>query len=113
MAKKTDFFMMKDSAVAASTIDVDQLPIIPNGISVNLMTFGGTVPKPDAGSYVAIQWGSGAAWETIRAISGTFEFTIEKEFVGNGVKRFRVVRENKEVSAHRMFAWAEGFLYDA
>ena len=98
-----------DSAVAGATTDTQLSAIVPTGQVVFLKSFGGSDVKNagnDPDSIIAIQWGSGVSWTTIRAGSGQFfETTVGAEFVGDGVKRFRLVRQNRASAAHPIGAW--------
>lgn len=104
-----------DNAIAAGATDVHLFEIIPDGTRVKVVKFGGyervTIV---ATGLIILQWGSNAGgWETIRAGGGPspFEFLVNREFVGNGVKRFRIVRQNKDLlGSKEMAAWAEVYV---
>jgi hypothetical protein len=101
--------VIQDGTVAASTSTPTLSAIVPNGKRVLLQRFGGC--SGVTAGFCAIQWGDAAGgWTTIRAISGTAEFIINQEFTGNGVKRFRTVRQNDTTTAKYMAAWAEALV---
>lgn len=87
-----------DNSVAANTTDIQTSGIIANGREVILKEFSGSALGND---YCVVQWGSGAAWTTIRASYGTFRFPLTASFVGDGAKRFRVLRINSDLSTSR------------
>ena len=100
---------------AAVGNNVTTFPIIPNGKTVRVRKFGGF--DPDIGDnkcgFITLQWGNGGGWETIRAGGcGSFEFVLLRDFVGDGVKRHRIIRTNNSVSAKDMVAWAESLVFD-
>lgn len=109
MPKKTDLFKFLDASVAPGGTDLFLSPVIPNGKTVMLKVFGGGVPIGNNGSFVALQWGAGADWATVRAISHNAEFNIMRAFEGDGAKRFRIVRKNEHTAAQVIFAWVEAF----
>lgn len=113
MASFTQIFLAPDTAVTALTTHVTQGDIIPNGVTAVLIKFGGAVPVNVTGSYVAIQWGNGSSWQTIRAIARDGEYRVDREFLGDGVNRFRLIRANGDVANRVMVAWIEGYLKDA
>lgn len=114
MANFTNIFRIIESNVSASSLDIDLSAIIPNGQTVTLKVFGGAIPFQVSGSYIAIQWGDNSGgWNTIRAITREAEYLINREFIGNGVRRFRIVRNNTDIQARAMVAWIEGFIHDA
>lgn len=108
---KTSIFNIVDTDVAGSTVDTTLTAVVPAGKSVKVLTFGGSTLGL-SGNYFALQWGSAASWQTIRAAGGTFEFPLGKAFVGDGTKRFRLVRANTQASATRIVAWLEGYVDD-
>lgn len=119
MAAKTLVQSILDSSVAASTTDtaiVGPDPV-PNGKRVRILRFGGSDVGAGDGiaSTVALQWGSGASWETVMGFglaSTAFEVGVGRNFTGNGTKKFRIVRINATGSAKVIIAWVEGYQVD-
>lgn len=110
MPKLTKYGMILDNSVGASTSATDPSPIIPNGKTVRLTSFGGYDPigSDGVGGIISLQWGSASSWLTIRAGGfGTFDFNWDKgiDFNGDGTKRFRIVRQNRSSVAKVMVAW--------
>lgn len=114
MPSKTKHSLMYDSSIAAGVTDVQTTPSIPVGKKVRLQSFGGFDPSIGDGidSMIAIQWGAGTTWQTIRAGGKVFEFQIGRDFLGDGAKRFRLVRQNKSASAKIIVAWLEALVMD-
>jgi len=109
MTVKTRVDVIEDGSVAASSVVVKLSAIVPTGKRVLLQKFGGC--SGATAGFCAIQWGDAAGgWTTVRAISGTCEFIINREFIGDGVKRFRTVRQNDTTTAKYMAAWAEALV---
>lgn len=99
-----------DDVVNANTTDLRLSPIVPNGQLVVVKRFGCAVRANPGDALVAIQWGSGGTFTTIRGLTGVFELTINRAFTGDGVKRFRLVRINKTaLSAFEIAAWYDIF----
>jgi hypothetical protein len=114
LANKTNLFKVLENNIAAGVTDMDLGPIIANGKIAVIKSFGGAIPFNSDGSFIAIQWGDNTGgWNTIRVIVKEAEYTINREFQGNGVKRFRLVRKNTNPSTQPMIAWLEGFVHDA
>jgi hypothetical protein len=116
MAKKTVHNEFFDDVVPANSTKIDNTPIIPDGKALTLREFGGTDPGigDNIHSEMALQWGSGAGgWETVRAGTRHFNFTIPREYVGDGVKRFRFIRINKSATAKKIVVWSNSLLHDA
>jgi hypothetical protein len=92
-----------DSAVDASKTAETLSAAIPNGKKVTVSEFGGSCLGND---YIMLQWGSAGAFTTIRSSYGNFKFSWKKSFVGDGQKRFRILRVNTDTeSARRIFAY--------
>jgi hypothetical protein len=97
-----------DSSVAAGATDLQLSPVIAVGKTVKIINFGGFDPNigDSKDGIIALQWGSGTTWKTIRAGGGaTFDFKMDKDFVGDGVSRFRLARQNKSASAKPLIVW--------
>lgn len=95
--------------LSAGQTAVDSSPVIPSGTTIRISKFGAGA---SASALVALQWGSGSTWETIRAygLNGqSFGEAIDREFVGDGAKRLRVLRQNIWTGAAPVFVWVEAF----
>jgi len=100
--------------VNAGATDTNLSPIVPNGKSAVVLVFGGALLFEATGSYVALQWGDASGgWQTVRVIAKEGEYHLNREFIGDGVKRFRIVRRNTDTSARPIIAWIEGLIHDA
>ena len=101
--------IMKDGSVAAGNTQVDMTPIIPVGKRILLKRFGGC--SGVTAGFCGVQFGdSVGGWTTIRSLTNTYEFPIGTEFIGDGVKRFRIVRQNDSTTAKYMAAWLEALI---
>jgi hypothetical protein len=112
MPVKQRIDLIVEDVVAQGATEINQSAIIPDGKILRLITFGGYERMVAATSgIIALQFGSGAAWQTIRVGGGgVFEFELNKNYFGDGVKRFRLVRQNKDPVgsvAKEMVAWVE------
>lgn len=110
MAKKKKHEIMLDNSVGASSSLIDLGEIIPSGAVARLSNFGGYDPigSDGVGSIISLQWGSGNSWLTIRVGGlGSFDFNWEKgvDFIGDGTKRFRIVRQNRSSVAKVISVW--------
>jgi len=114
MAKKTKHYLIFDNSIPSGT-DVNTTPIIPDGKIVKLQRFGGFDPAIGDGidSIIALQWGGGGSWTTVMASGKAFDFNLSRDFVGDGAKRFRLVRQNKSSSDKIIVAWLEALVNDA
>jgi hypothetical protein len=108
----TDFKLSFDDEVAASATDIQSSAVVPNGKTVRVNKFGGSDrPTDGVGSWIVLQWGSGSTWDTIRAGSwGSFCFEVKRDFLGDGTKRLRLVRQNKSSTDKELFAFIEAVL---
>jgi hypothetical protein len=103
------------TTIAGNTTDVENVgPVIPAGKRVRLITFGAADCGTDnEASITALQWGAAGAWETIRAFGlahCSMEVRLDQDYIGDGTKRFRVVRKNQSSSSRIVLAWLEGFV---
>ena len=110
MAKKTKHEVMIDSSIGASASLAELGEIIPTGKIARLSNFGGYDPigSDGVGAIISLQWGSGNSWLTIRVGGfGSFDFNWEKgvDFIGDGTKRFRIVRQNRSSVAKVISVW--------
>lgn len=116
---KTDINMFQDYTIAAglSPVVIVTGDIIASGKVVRMKRFGCAIIDTIgnlAEGYVAVQWGSGGSWTTIRACKQIFEFTeINREFTGDGAKRFRIVGLNGSTLGTRIISyWFEARVGD-
>lgn len=114
MAAKTSVNLIIENTVAQGATATDNSAIVPAGKTVRLVRFGGYERSISANTtgIIALQWGQGAAWETIRVGGGPtpFDFILNRTFIGDGAKRFRIVRQNRDPAlsaAKEMVAWVE------
>jgi len=84
-------------------LDTQLSPVIPNNKTARLCCFGWSCPLD--GSTVAVQWGVPGNWRTIRGGYGNMNLNLEKEFNGNGTRRFRIVRRNAGSGTQVIMAW--------
>jgi hypothetical protein len=116
MGMKQEINLIVESAVAQGATDISLGTVIPNGETVRLLKFGGYERLLSSNTgIIALQIGSGGTWQTIRAGGGgtPFEFELNKNYVGDGVKRFRLVLQNKDPAggpAKEMVAWIEAIV---
>ena len=99
--------------MAAGATLIWESQIVPSGKVVRLKEFGGADPAIGDGidSIIALQWGNSGSWATVRVVSGTSQsYTLNRDFTGNGVKKFRVVRMNKSVSTKILVYWIEALI---
>ena len=104
---KTRFTLFFDSVIAADSSDAQLTPVVPNGKKVRLLEIGWSASILDD-SMVAVQWGNAGNWTTIRSGYGTICLHLNKDFIGNGTKRFRIIRQNKHATEEKIvMAWLE------
>lgn len=110
---KTVYNIIKDDEVAGTSTDIAVSPAIPAGKRVRIRRFGGyDRPVGDGiGSLIALQWGSGGSFDTVRAFgNGSFEVSMDQDFEGDGSKLFRIVRINKSATSKEMVAWLDALV---
>lgn len=100
-----------DSSVAGGGQDVWLAPDIPSGETWHVVVFGACA---HLSAFVALQVRTAVGpdvWKTIRAVSGPgqHEYAVDKDFVGDGITRLRVVRQEKSGTAQPIAAWLEGY----
>jgi len=108
MALKNKFDIYLDSNVAANATDIVSGDIIEADKTVRISSFGGFDPNigDNKASIIAIQYGSGTSWKTIRAGGdGTFDFKMNIDVKGDGSKRFRLVRKNNSATPKPLICW--------
>jgi|SRR3990172_7764380 len=116
MAKKTLIEIIEDSELNGTETLIKLTDPIPAGLTVVIREFGGVVVASNSKEgYVKLQWGSDVptpVWQTIRAGTGFFNLHLNKDFVGDGVKRFRIIRENKASQKQVIVAWLDALIHD-
>lgn len=108
MADKTKFEIYVDSNVAAGATDVQASDIIPATATVRILSFGGFDPNigDSKDGIIGLQYGSGTNWKTLRAGGGgVFDFNSKIDIVGDGTKRFRLVRKNNSSTPKSLICW--------
>jgi hypothetical protein len=115
MPANTKFDYVFDDDVAGNSYDFKLSPVVPAGKTVTLLKFGGFAPVIADGTdgLIALQWGNASAWETVRAAGRFFDFDLKKDFIGDGVNRFRLMRQNKSTATKPMVVWLEAIVRDA
>jgi len=103
-----------DGAVAPTSQDVQELPVVPNNEVWRITRFGGSEVGTGDGkaSVIVLQLWDGSAWQTIRGfgvVSTVAEVELSRDIRGDGTRKLRVVRQNKSAAAKQIIAWLEGF----
>jgi len=104
-----------DSVPKSGGTAVWESDVIPTGKTFRLKVFGCYDPPvgDGTGSIVHLEYGEGATWETIRVIGyGTHNHEVNQEYVGDGVKKFRITRTNNSSKDKIIYTWFEGFQVD-
>jgi len=115
MTAKTEHNLFFNDVIGSGDTDLKLSPIIPNGKRVTLKVFGGCTPQinNDDTPIIVVQWGSGTTWQSIRAGCKMFNFELNRDFLGDGVKRFRLIRENGHVTGSNIIiAWLDLLVHD-
>ena len=104
------------STVNSGTQDIHNFPVLAVGARWVITKMGACdirTTGENASSVYVLQWGETGDWETVRLISvsgATTEFEIGREFTGDGVKQFRLIRINKSASNDReMPVWIDAY----
>ena len=106
--------VIHDDAVSAGSVDVLTSPIIPNGQIwqiTRIIMADKAINDGISGGFL-VDFGSGGTREILTAaylLGNTMIVPISKVFAGDGVKRFRFIRENNAAIAKKMFLMVEGF----
>ena len=111
---KTEIHLVKDDSVNASSTHITESPVVPNGKIVKLKKLGCIDPAIGDGldSIIVLQWGTGGSWTTIRACSRNSEFIINRDFIGDGINKFRVLRMNESITPKVIVFWLEALIKD-
>lgn len=101
-----------DKDINANSNYVEELPIVPNNKRWVIKKFGAIdINNGDNKSSVyALQLYENSQWITLRVISlsgNTLEFDVEKEILGDGVKKLRIYMENKSNLNKKLVCWVE------
>lgn len=114
MGKKTSHskFLFDD---VSPGMDIWDSPVIPDGRVVTVKLFGGSVS--DAGASApckfALLWGTAGSFTPVRGAMATMQWENLGDFVGDGSKHFRIVRENTQIAGDRpIMAWLEALVHD-
>ena len=112
MGAKTVINILKEDNVTANTFHITESAVVPNGKTVKLRKFGGCIPAIGDGKegIIALQWGNGGTWETVEVGCHEFSRNIDKTFVGNGSKKFRLYRENFSSTDKKIIAWIDAIV---
>lgn len=112
MPAKSEVSILLEDAIAGGAFSIHTEPIVPSGVKVTVLNFGASVSPLLDRPQIALQWGSsGSGWTTIRALASTWDFQLNQTFVGDGNKRFRVVRRHEDTVTNQIIAvWANGVL---
>lgn len=111
MAQKTIIDLKAENVISGGSSSESMSPPVPSGIRATLTEFGGANIGSPEDAFFTLHWGHDSlSWELIRAGSGTFSFTLNKTFIGDGLKRFRLRRINNGLTSRTMIAWMEGVL---
>jgi hypothetical protein len=117
---KSELVSIESDDISATTQDITLLDVVPAGVIMKLKVFGCAIPtqqRPGGGSPfetsdTKLEWGSGSTFQLIRVCLENNQFTINRDFVGDGVKRLRVVRDNKSPTVKNMTYWVEALIKD-
>jgi len=108
--------MADKSRVIVSQVNqsqIDDFEVIPGGKSWVLLKIGGTDgSKSSKPSSFKLYFGSGSAFDLVRHIcvtTGTIQIDVNKEYIGDGVKHFRLVRESMEAHLKEMPFWFDAY----
>ena len=99
----------EDGSVSASGTDVWSSPDVPDGQTWHVSKFGGCAV---GAALIALQVRRSTGpdvWQTIRAVAAPSEFDVNRDFVGDGIIKFRVVRQEKSGEAQPIVFWLEGY----
>jgi hypothetical protein len=94
-------------------VNTDSAPI-PAGKRIRVLKVGGSDQNlgGNQSSLFVFQWGTVGAFQEIAvfALSGAaVEFETKEEFVGDGVKFFRLTRVSGIATAKRIMIWMKGY----
>jgi hypothetical protein len=113
MSSHIDIDKFFGNVVSAGATDIELSPAIPSGKKVYIGKFGCFCRCQPQDAIVAIQWGDNTnGFTTLRAIGGVFELEVNRVFVGDGLKQFRLVRQNKGTVDFEIAAWFEAIVKD-
>lgn len=105
-----------EGSVAAGATDAQTVgpDPVPTGKEIRVIRFGASEVGAGDGvaSTIALQWGSGGTWETVRGVglaSVGFQCDVARTFTGDGAKKFRIVRINHSGAAKDVIAWVDGY----
>lgn len=95
-----------EDEINAGIEDKKQTPIVTNNKIVRIVELGWSCASNDIAIF---QWGDDlGGWETIRGGYGNMSFSnLFKDFIGDGVKRFQIIRNNNGGSPRPIIVWFE------
>lgn len=101
----------EDAEVSANGTEVWISPVVPDGQTWHVTRFGGAAIDL---ALIALQVRTETSpdvWTTLRAVMprGQGEFEVNRDYVGDGTVRFRVVRQEKSGQAQAVIFWLEGY----
>ena len=101
----------EDGTVGAGATDLWTSPDVPDGQIWHVSKFGGGAIRA---ALVALQVRTGVSpdvWKTIRAVAapGSNEYEVNRDFVGDDVIKFRVVRRERSGEDQPIIFWLEGY----
>lgn len=105
--ERIDVYVSDD--VAPGGTSVTNLPSVPNGQTWRLARFGGAA---SAAALIALQIQTSSGWQTMRATAGpgqADDFLIDRDYTGDGVVDFRIVRVNNHTASQPIVAWLEAY----
>jgi len=104
--KRKTFKIMLDDTVPANQSEATVSPVLPAGKWAQINEYGGS--SSSLGDSFTVQYGSNAAgWTTIRAWYHQGNFTKERELIGDGNSKIRLVRQNSTAESKPIFMWCE------
>ena len=114
MATKTVHDKSVLSVVTSGSTDYLETPVIPSGKMATVLHFGCAIPPGTDGTtgIVILEWGSGSSWAIIKAFSSDADMKVNKDYLGDGTKKFRLGRYNMSSSSKPIAAWGEILVHD-
>ena len=108
--------ILREDNVTAGAPSITDSIVIPAGVVVTMKKFGCADPPTSGGigNIIKLRWGSVAGgFETILPCTLIYEFKdINRDVMGDGVKHFRISRENKGAGPKTIFVWFNALVRD-
>ncbi len=89
--------------VLKTSEDIKTYEVVPSGSIARIRSFGAASPSV----FVVLEWGQGSSWDVVHAIYGYASPIISGDYIGDGVKAFRVRRINATSSDQNSFFWLD------